>query len=220
MNKSMYSLILLDEVVQKVDQAAYRQGLSRSAMVNQILADYVSYLTPQRRIESIFRHLSETVEGGGLLQVQQTSGSMLMLRSALNYRYNPTIRYSVEFGTEAGGYFCRFKAVTRTQSDVLLEHLTLFYQLWCRVEGQMLQGRANADLSCQISPGSFSRRLMVEQEEGLPDSHQVGRAIGSYIRLFDKALKVSFADEGDQRSIYEKITKIYKHYIETCEMII
>lgn len=220
MDKSMYSLILLDEVVQKVDQAAYRQGMSRSAMVNQILADYVSYMTPQRRIESIFQQLSETVEGGGLLQVQQTSGSMLMLRSALNYRYNPTIRYSVEFGTEAGGYFCRFKAVTRTQSDVLLQHLTLFYQLWCRVEGQMLQGQANGDLSCQINGGSFSRRLMVEQEEGLPDSHQLGRAIGRYIRLFDKALKLSFATEGDQKSIYEKITNLYKHYMKACEMII
>ena len=42
MKKSVYSLVLSDDVVEAVDRAAYQNGLSRSAMVNQILADYVS----------------------------------------------------------------------------------------------------------------------------------------------------------------------------------
>jgi len=220
LHKSMYSLILFDEVVQKIDEIAYQHGLSRSAMVNQILAEYVSCLTPQQRIESIFQHLAETVKRGGLLQVKQTSGSMLLLRSALNYRYNPTIRYSVEFGTEVDGYFCLFKVVTRTQSEDLLRHLTFFYRLWCQVEGEMLQGRTNADLCCQIRDGSFSRRLLVEQAGNLPDSHRVGRAIGDYISLFDKALKLSFAAEGDQNRIYQNTLQLYRHYLSDCEMII
>jgi hypothetical protein len=220
LHKSMYSLILLDEVVRRIDEVAYRRGLSRSGMVNQILADYVSYRTPQQRIESIFQHLSETVKSGGLLQVKQTSGSMLLLHSALNYRYNPTIRYSVEFGTEAGGYFCQFKVITRTQSEELLQHLTLFYQLWCQIEGEVLQGQTNADLCCQIRKGSFSRRLMVEQQNRLPDSHQVGRAIGGYISLFDRALKLSFAAEGDKNRIHQNTIQLYQYYLKTCEMIV
>ena len=54
MKKSVYSLVLSDDVVEAVDRAAYQNGLSRSAMVNQILADYVSYTTPEKRMREIF----------------------------------------------------------------------------------------------------------------------------------------------------------------------
>ena len=41
MKKSVYSLVLSDDVVAAVDRTAYQQGVSRSAMINQILAEYV-----------------------------------------------------------------------------------------------------------------------------------------------------------------------------------
>ena len=50
MSKSVYSLVLSDEVVREVDLEAYRHGLSRSAMINQILAEAVSYVTPEKRM--------------------------------------------------------------------------------------------------------------------------------------------------------------------------
>ena len=37
MNKSVYSLVLSDEVVEAVDHAAYRAGMSRSAFINSVL---------------------------------------------------------------------------------------------------------------------------------------------------------------------------------------
>ena len=49
MNKSVYSLVLADEIVQEIDRLAYEAGASRSAMVNQILADHVRYTTPEKR---------------------------------------------------------------------------------------------------------------------------------------------------------------------------
>ena len=39
MGKSLYSLILSDEVVSRVDRLASRQGLNRSQLVNRILAE-------------------------------------------------------------------------------------------------------------------------------------------------------------------------------------
>ena len=50
MNKSVYSLVLSDEIVQEIDRMAYEAGASRSAMINQILADYVRYTTPEKRM--------------------------------------------------------------------------------------------------------------------------------------------------------------------------
>ena len=43
MNKSVYSLVLMDNVVSEVDKMAYEMGTSRSNLINQILAEYVRY---------------------------------------------------------------------------------------------------------------------------------------------------------------------------------
>ena len=64
MKKSVYSLVLSDDVVEAVDRAAYQNGLSRSAMVNQILADYVSYTTPEKRMREIFSQVESLLTGG------------------------------------------------------------------------------------------------------------------------------------------------------------
>ena len=53
MKKTLYSLILDDEVVREVDILAHRLGTNRSNLINQILAEYVNYVTPERRINDI-----------------------------------------------------------------------------------------------------------------------------------------------------------------------
>ena len=40
MNKSVYSLVLADEVVEAIDRMAYSMNTSRSNLINQILADH------------------------------------------------------------------------------------------------------------------------------------------------------------------------------------
>ena len=54
MNKSVYSLVLMDNVVGEVDKLAYEMGTSRSNLINQILAEYVRYTTPEMRMHAIF----------------------------------------------------------------------------------------------------------------------------------------------------------------------
>ena len=54
MNKSVYSLVLMDNVVSEVDKLAYELGTSRSNLINQILAEYVRYTTPEMRMRAIF----------------------------------------------------------------------------------------------------------------------------------------------------------------------
>ena len=50
MNKSVYSLVLMDEVVEAIDKMAYAMNTSRSNLINQILADYASCTTPESRM--------------------------------------------------------------------------------------------------------------------------------------------------------------------------
>ena len=46
MKKTLYSLMLNEEVVREIDALAHQMGTNRSALINQILADYTSVITP------------------------------------------------------------------------------------------------------------------------------------------------------------------------------
>ena len=69
MKKSLYSLMLSDEVVREIDVAAHRLGTNRSALINRILAEYASVTTPEKRINDIFSSICNFF-GGGVVAVQ------------------------------------------------------------------------------------------------------------------------------------------------------
>ena len=54
MKKTLYSLMLNEEVVREVDALAHRMGTNRSSLINRILAEYVGYTTPEQRINDVF----------------------------------------------------------------------------------------------------------------------------------------------------------------------
>ena len=54
LSKSVYSLVLDDEVVSAADSLAYQRNLSRSALINQLLAEALSCMTPEKRNRSVF----------------------------------------------------------------------------------------------------------------------------------------------------------------------
>ncbi len=51
--------MLNDEVVREVDALAHRLGTNRSALINQILAEYVNYTTPERRINDVLSTIEQ-----------------------------------------------------------------------------------------------------------------------------------------------------------------
>ena len=218
MEKSMYSLILIDEVVRKIDELAHIAGTSRSGLVSQILADHVSFLTPQKKVEEIFGHLLAELRTDSGLQARQSSASMLSIKSVLNYRYNPAIRYSVEIALEAGRYICRFKANVRTQSDTLRSRLSMFYEVWSQIEAVTLR-KLKEDIRSLVDGERFRRYLQIEKDGALPPCSALGKAIGGYIRMFDRALKLSFVgSHGMDMQVYQKIAALYKEHIEQNEL--
>ena len=70
MNKSVYSLVLMDNVVGEVDKLAYEMGTSRSNLINQILAEYVRYTTPEMRMRAIFDEMEKLMQGVDSFQIQ------------------------------------------------------------------------------------------------------------------------------------------------------
>ena len=94
MKKNVYSLVLSEDVVRAVDALAYREGSNRSALINRILAEYVSYTTPEMRVQEVFSELGALLSATSLL-IGEPSQTVLPMRSSLCYKYNPTVRYDM-----------------------------------------------------------------------------------------------------------------------------
>ena len=54
MKKTMYSLMLAEDVIREIDRLAAEKNTNRSNLVNQILAEYVSMTTPEKHVQNIF----------------------------------------------------------------------------------------------------------------------------------------------------------------------
>ena len=97
MKKTLYSLMLNDEVVREVDALAHSLGTNRSNLINQILAEYVNYTTPERRINDVFSMIEQLMAPSRELVPFFAPNSFSMsLKSSLEYKYRPTVKYEVE----------------------------------------------------------------------------------------------------------------------------
>lgn len=208
MNKSVYSLVLTDDVVAEIDRIAYENGTSRSNTVNQILAEYVSYDTPEKRIREVFSEVENLLTGSSRFQVMmQPSDSMFSLRSALAYKYNPTVRYSVELNRNLQPVIGELRVSVRSQSSALRLYMLQFFKLWSRIE-QNLVGH----VECAMADDRYIRRLAVAEDRKL-DNEALGQAIAEYIRLFDTALKLFFNHLDQPETAIARVESLYGDYL-------
>ncbi len=183
MKKNMYSLMLSENVVAAVDALAVRSGTSRSAMINSILAEYVSYRTPETRARELLERM-ESLLAPELAVLPSQSGTQMMLRSALEYKYNPAVNYSVRL-YQQGDAIGELRVSLRTRNAALIELLERFYLLWSTLEGPSggctIEGERFTKLLRPAAPGG-----------GWADEEALGEAVVEYIRAFDRAMKAYF----------------------------
>lgn len=206
MQKSVYSLVLSDEVVAALDRLAYRSGASRSAMADRILAEYVSCQTPEMRMREIFERAERLLTEGDVFQpLLQPSDSMMSLRSALSYKYNPSVRYSVELFRDGGGSRGELRVTLRSQSSGLILYLGQFFRLWDKLERAYIGGAESA-----AQDGKYARALR------LPDVSQQrqGELIAGYIRALDSAMKAFFSRLDSPEEAAAACERIYRDYLK------
>lgn len=186
MNKSIYSLVLADDVVAAVDRLAYEMHTSRSNLINQILAEHLSCVTPEMRMQQVFSRMEELVSSFRILE--QTSAHILSLQSRLDYKYKPTVQYFVElYRAPKDGEDGRLRVQLRTQNQSLIAVLDSFFRLWMALEERYIPQAAGTVY--RIAPGRLERSI---RNPGV-DEDQLGELIGGYVRTFDKYLKAYFA---------------------------
>ena len=188
MKKTLYSLMLNDEVVREVDALAHRMGSNRSNLINQILAEYVDYTTPERRINDVLSAVDQLMRPSRELVPFFAPNSFSMsLKSSLEYKYRPTIKYEVERYRGAGEDIGELSVMFRTQSPALINAMTEFFRLWKHIEDMHLAPRTGAKHSYALYDGKFVRSLAAPDKNCTTE--ELASALSEYITLFDRLMK-------------------------------
>ncbi len=213
MKKTLYSLMLNDEVVREVDALAHSLGTNRSNLINQILAEYVNYTTPERRINDVLSAISELMAPSRELVPFFAPNSFSMsLKSSLEYKYRPTVKYEVELSRGGGESIGELSVVFRTQSSALIASMTEFFRLWKRIEDLHLAAPRGLKISYALYDGKFVRSLAAPDRDC--NAEELAGAISEYIKLFDKLMKNYLTGRLDA----QEIEAAYFSYMRTASV--
>ena len=201
MKKTLYSLMLSDDVVRAVDAMAHQMGTNRSNLINQILADYVSITTPERRISDIFRAVEEMLSPSRELVPFFSPNALTMsLKSSLEYKYRPTVKYEVQLFRSTDGPLGELSVVFRTQSAPLIEAMTQFFRLWKHTEDRLLAPFMTESIDYALYDGKFVRSISVPRGRDV-SADDVAGALSDYIKLFDRLMKGFLAGRYDANDV-------------------
>ena len=192
MAKSLYSLILSDEVVSRIDRLATRQGMNRSQLVNRILAEYCSLVTPEKRIESVLDTVTRLMNGDGELAPFFTPNQPAMfMKTSLEYRYRPTVRYDLRLRPQPeNGIIGELSVTFRTTSGDLLSLADRYFRL--RIDAETRAAPDNPP-AFSLSPGKLTRSIAAPPEG--TDPEEFAARISEYVRLFDRDMKTFIKNE-------------------------
>jgi len=180
----------MDSVVSEIDKIALRENTNRSNLVNQILAEYVSLMTPEKRIDNIFKNIERLLTDTSELIPFVTPNQLTMsMKSSLEYKYRPTIKYLVQLYRMPNGAIGELNVNFRTQSTALLSQITDFFRLWKRLEDAYIaQHYTPGCLRYELFEAKLVRTIAVPQNRDYTNE-ELGSAISTYIKMFDELMK-------------------------------
>ena len=201
MKKTLYSLMLSDEVVAEVDRLAHRLGTNRSNLINQILAEHVNFVTPERRINDIFSAIEQMMTPSRELVPFVSPNTMTMsLKSSLEYKYRPTVKYEVELYRGDSDSLGELTVIFRTQSAALIRSMTEFFRIWKRIEDAHLRPVMESEPpKYALYDGKFIRSISVPSRDCSSD--ELAKVLSEYIKLFDTMMKGYLGGRLDARDI-------------------
>ncbi len=184
--------MLSDDVMREIDALAHRMGTNRSNLVNMILAEKVQVRTPEQQMNDIFSGIEQLLASSReLIPLFAPNTQRVTVRSSLEYKYHPTVRYEVELvnGFVPGEPIGTLTANFRTQSQALIELLGRFFRCLTRIEGAMLP----IDAAYSIENGRFTRTLAYPSrkngENSILNAEEISKAITDYVSLIDRMMK-------------------------------
>lgn len=210
MKKTLYSLSLNDEVVREIDLLAHRGGMSRSGLINEILADYVQVMTPQRWVSEVFRSVEALLmPSRELVPFFVPNTSSISMKSSLAYKYRPTVKYEVELRRTGDSGTGTLSVIFRTQSGELIEAMSQFFRLWKQAEDRRFARLGLPSRQYELYPGRFVRSIVFTAEQG-----DMAQAIADYVQCFDRMMKRWLAEELSP----EELEQAYGHAMDQMQV--
>ncbi len=187
MKKTLYSLMLSEDVVREIDILAHRMGTNRSNLVNSILANHVSLMTPEQQINDIFKALEELMlPSRDIIPFFEPNTPTMSFKSCLEYKYRPTVRYEVElFGSPRNGSVGTLSVIFRTQSASLIDAMARFFRIWKQIEDAYLAPRSGTR-DYALYDGKFVRSIGYNRDM---TSKELAMGLSDYVQIFDTLMK-------------------------------
>ena len=205
MAKTVYSVILSDDVVAAVDALAAREGRSRSAEIDRLLAECLGVKTS----EAVFREVlaaAKSAAGEGIVQSTLSPKGTLSMRSALRYKYNPYLLYTLEMSgeTDTAG---DLSVSLRSRNQALTDDIRSFFELWSELEQKYLPcpPPQSAPAAAQ---DRYRRRLRCPAAD--VEATTLGAALAGYVNLLDECIKTFFANAGDPEEAMSRTEATYR----------
>ena len=217
MKKSVYSLVLMEKVVDEIDKAAYKINTNRSNLINSILADYVSLVTPQDVNIKILKRVNSKLSNNANFVVQNTDNkNSFSVKSALDFKYNPIVKYTVELYDGVLQELGTVKVSVRTQNEELISNLNDFFNDFSNTENEYVDF-GNVSIHC-VDNGKFKRKFVMPNSE--INEEQIGDAIALFIENLDLSLKNYFSLLHNVDEAKATVDKNYEKYLNRQKVII
>lgn len=204
--KSVYSLVLLDEVIEAIDELAYAHNTSRSNLINQLLAKHVALVTPESYLKNVFDDLSARFKTYTKFQVQsQAAENMYSIKTSLKYKYNPTIKYNVYLVKKGETIVGQLKVISRTQSELLYNYLDAFFKLWNQIENLFYS-------TCWIREEGAKWLKELNMYDKDISEEDLAKELYDYITLLNEGLRIYFSYLNEPLLQHQKLLDVYKTY--------
>lgn len=139
------------------------------------------------------------------LRPQASSAGSLTLRTALNYKYNPALNYTVALQDDVDT-LGRLRVSLRSQNDELLSYFDHFFQLREALEGRYLESPPHPEVG-----GRQARQYVrsLRRPPGADGGEQLGEAVASYIERLDACLRTFMDKCGDAAEAVSETERAY-----------
>ena len=145
-------------------------------------------MTPERRIGEVLRAMETLFQPDPELVPMFSPNALSMsMKSALDYKYRPTVKYGVELYRSGDDSIGELTVSFRTQSAELLSAMGRFFRLWTRLENAYLAPKLGHEAASALLEGRFVRRISAPNRDC--SAEELAEAISEYVRLFDRLLK-------------------------------
>lgn len=217
MSKQIYSLVLSEQVIEKVDREALIRGGNRSQIINDILCKSFGVWTPDLKMNRVMDLMSETLRELETLQmVSATHGNTLQLRTTVSYKYKPKLKYVIEMSGKSHPVMANLKVYSRTTSEPFLQCLVMFFGYLSDFEETVFGSIGHREVSSTgytYEDNRFIKQFMCDWTTTDVEAEAIAGYLTSYIQFLDEGLKLFFDHYGNWKFIDQQILSLYKKYL-------